>query len=168
MNEQPGGLTLAIDDFDVEVVVTGGGRFSLPIGPLALYEGPLERADPPSAVHLSNALGIVQDHIDDVLIEAPSVAATPSVVATGPHAIAVARVEVGARTVPDGYCLRRIDADDVFRTLVAEPAEQRRFNPGLDDMHLESIIGSCCVILGFMRRLDLQEITIDTAGGAPG
>jgi exopolyphosphatase/pppGpp-phosphohydrolase len=168
VNPQPGGLTLVIDDFDVVVVVTGGERFSLPIGPLALVEGPLERADPPSAVHLTNALGIVQDHIDDILIEAPSVAATPSVVAAGPHAMAVARVEIGDHTVPDGYALRRADADEVFRTLVVEPAAERRFNPGLDPTHLESIIGSCCVILGFMRRLDLQVIEIDTAGGAPG
>lgn len=160
VNTEPGGLTVRIDDRRIEVAMTGGGEFTIPVGPTLLVETALERADPPAPHMLTNALGLVQDHLDDLIIEAPSIAATPSVVATGTHALAMARVEIGAEVVPDGYALHRSDADEVFRTLAVEPVADRRHNPGLDDAHVESIIGTCCVILGIMRRLDLSSIAV--------
>jgi len=161
MSDQPGKLTIAIDDRSVIVSIADGGSFELPVGPIILLEGPLESADPPSAIHLTNALGMVQDHIDDIVIENPAVAASSSVVATGEHAIALAHVEIGAHTLSSGYVLGRSDADELFRTLVAEPVSQRSFNPGLDQRYVASIVGTCCVILAVMRRLDLQEISIE-------
>jgi exopolyphosphatase/pppGpp-phosphohydrolase len=160
MNEQPGGLTVTIADHEIEVTATGGGTFILPLGPVTLLDGPLERADPPTAVHLANALGMVQDHFDDIIIESPTVAAAPSVVANGQHALALAHAEIGKQNLPPNYLLRRSDADELFRTLVAESKAQRLFNPGLDKTNVESIIGTCCVILGIMRRLDIQEVAI--------
>jgi exopolyphosphatase/pppGpp-phosphohydrolase len=82
------------------------------------------------------------------------------VIAVGPHAEAIARVEIGDTRIPAGYRLRRPDADEVFRTLAVEPVIDRRHNPGLDDDHVETIIATCCVILGVMRRLDLDSIGI--------
>ena len=160
MNQQPGGLTVTIADRATKITVTGGGAFTLPLGPLTLLEGPLEGDDPPTAVHLTNALGLVQDHFDDIVIEAPNIATAPSVAASGQHALALAHAEVGKLTLPLSYRLRRSDADELFRTLVAEPIAQRQFNPGLDRTDVESIIGTCCVILGIMRRLDIQEVAI--------
>jgi exopolyphosphatase/guanosine-5'-triphosphate,3'-diphosphate pyrophosphatase len=145
---------------DVTGASTTGAEFHLPIGPLTLLDGPLERADPPSPANLTNALGLVTDHLDDVIIAAPSMADPTSVVAVGDHALALARVEIGHALVPSHYELRRADADEVFRTLVSETNDERRHNPGLDHRHVESIIGTCCVILGVMRRLDLASITI--------
>jgi exopolyphosphatase/guanosine-5'-triphosphate,3'-diphosphate pyrophosphatase len=72
----------------------------------------------------------------------------------------MARVEIGDDSGPEGYELLRADADEVFRTLVSETTEDRRFNPGLDEAHVVSILGTCCVILGIMRRLDLQKLLI--------
>lgn len=163
LNPERGGLALRIDDHVVEVVMTGDCGFALPIGPIALLNGPLERADPPSPANLTNALGLVRDHLDDVIIAAASVAEAVSVVAVGPHALALARMEIGAEAVPHDYELHRADADEVFRTLVSETIEQRHHNPGLDDGHVESIVGTCCVILGVMRRLDLSSIRIAPA-----
>lgn len=160
MNREPGGLTVRIDDRRIEVTMTGGGEYSIPVGPTLLVDTALERADPPEPHMLTNALGLVQDHLDDLIIEAPSIAATPSVVATGDHALAMARVEIGADVVPDDYVLHRADADEVFRTLAVEPVADRRHNPGLDETHVESIIGTCCVILGIMRRLELSSIAV--------
>ncbi len=154
-----GTLTVRLDDHSTDVTV-GGATFTMPIGPLTLLEGPLERADPPSPAHLTNALGLVADHLDDIIIAAPSVAAAPSVIAVGPHAEAMARVEIGDSRIPAGYRLRRSDADEVFRTLAMEPVVDRRHNPGLDDGHVESIIATCCMILGVMRRLDLDSIGV--------
>jgi hypothetical protein len=163
----PGTLTLHMDDHSIDITMAGS-TFTLPIGPLTLLDGPLERADPPLPAHLTNALGLIADHLDDVIIAAPSVASAISVIATGPHAEAIARVEIGDHRIPPGYRLRRSDADEVFRTLAVEPVADRRHNPGLDDDHVESIVATCCVILGVMRRLDLDSIgitvgTIDTA-----
>ena len=156
----PGGLRIHIADRTVEIVTDDGRSFMLPVGPLALHDGPLERADPPAPEMLTNALGLVHDHLDDVIIDAPMVATADEVVATGSHALAMARVEIGADDVPDGYVLSRADADEVFRTLAVEPAADRRHNPGLEETHVESIIGTCCVILGVMRRLDLTSIAV--------
>lgn len=168
MSDQPGTLTIAIADRALTISTAGGEPIELPIGPITLLEGPLEGADPPSAMHLTNALGMVQDHIDDLIIEDPAMAVPSSVVATGEHAMAIAHVEVGAHTLSPGYVLGRSDADELFRTLVAEPISQRSFNPGLDERYVASIIGTCCVILAVMRRLDLQGIAIESESPVTG
>ena len=157
----PGTLRVRIDDRALVVDVEGGGRHTVPVGPATLAEGPLRGSDPPPPADLTNALGLVHDHLDDLLIEAPSIAAAPTVVVVGPHAEAMARVEIGADEVPAGYELQRADADEVFRTLAVEDAADRRHNPGLPDAHVESIIATCCVILGIMRRLDLAAVGIE-------
>jgi exopolyphosphatase/guanosine-5'-triphosphate,3'-diphosphate pyrophosphatase len=156
----PGTLIVTIDDHALVVDVEGGGTHTVPVGPLTLLAGPLRGSDPPPAADLTNALGLVHDHLDDLLIDAPSIAATPAVIALGHHAEALARVEIGDDRVPVGYELLRADADEVFRTLAVEAVDERRHNPGLPDDHVESIIATCCVILGIMRRLDLRAVGI--------
>lgn len=165
---QPGEVTVRIGDHVVGIEIHGGGTIDIPVGPLALLDGPLGTSDPPTPVDLTNALGLVQDHLDDVLIASPSLAASPRIVVTGDHALAMARVEIGKDTIPDGYTLERTAAEEVFRTLAVETRGDRGFNPGLDAGHVESIIGTCCVILGLMRRLGLQEIPISASPGAGG
>jgi hypothetical protein len=162
----PGTLRVTIDDHALVVDVDGGGTHTVPVGPTTLLDGPLRGSDPPLPADLTNALGLVQDHLDDLLIEAPSIAATPAVVASGAYAEAMARVEIGADEIPVGYELHRADADEVFRTLAVEDLADRRHNPGLPDDHAESIIATCCVILGVMRRLDLRAVGIQPSQAA--
>jgi exopolyphosphatase/guanosine-5'-triphosphate,3'-diphosphate pyrophosphatase len=163
----PGTIEIRIDHHELTVSVVGGGVHVLPVGPLTLLAGPLRDGDPPPPASLTNALGLVHDHLDDLIIEAPSIAATPGVVATGPYAEALARVEIGADAIPAGYELHRADADEVFRTLAVESADDRHHNPGLPIDHVESIIATCCVILGIMRRLELPALVIAASDGAP-
>lgn len=163
----PGTLRVTIEDHELRIEVAGGATHVLPVGPLTLLAGALGGGDPPHAADLTNALGLVQDHIDDLLIEAPSIAAAPAVLAAGHHAEAMARVEIGADSIPAGYELVRADADEVFRTLAVEPAVERRHNPGLPDGYAESIVATCCVILGIMRRLDLSAIGISGDASTP-
>jgi exopolyphosphatase/pppGpp-phosphohydrolase len=160
VNPDAGGLTIHISDRSTAVAMTGGGEWSMPIGPLSLVENELERADRPAPAQLTNALGLVSDHFDDIILDAPIVASAPSALFTGPHSMTLARVELGVMDIPDDYTLRRSDADEVFRTLVAEPIEDRLANPGLDPAHVEAIIGTCCVVLAVIRRLDLQHVGI--------
>ncbi|MGI9645601.1 MAG: hypothetical protein ACR2O6_09865 [Ilumatobacteraceae bacterium] len=165
MTHEPDVLYVAIDDDRVHISM-GGGSWHLPVGPVALYDTELRSSDPPDPVDLTNALAAVRDHLDDVIRDEPAVVTARSVVATGPHAIGLARVEIGLAALPGGYELGRDDAEEVFRTLVAEPSADRRFNPGLPSSQTDSIIGTCCVILAIMRRLDLarMEIPADAIG----
>lgn len=158
-NPDPGGLTVDIADHSVSISMTGGGTWSIPLGPVTLAAGELS-ADPPKPADLTNALGFVHDHFDDIVGAAPTVLATPSVTAVGRHARALAIVEVGSTAIPDGYRLQRVDADEVFRTLVAEPRAQRRHNPGLDGDDVDTVIGTLCIVLTIMRRLDLGEMSV--------
>ena len=129
----------------------------MPVGPRTIGADEFEGRDPPPPACLTNALGIVHDHLDDILIESPIIAAAPSIVFVGHHAGSLARVEIGADAVPAGYRATRADIEEVFRTMVAEPPEERRANPGLDDDHVGTIIATCCVVLAIMRRLALGE-----------
>jgi len=156
----PATLTVTIRDRELHIEVTGGGTHTLPVGPLTLLAGALNDGDPPPPASLTNALGLVHDHLDDLLIAAPSIAAAPMVVIAGTHAEAMARVEIGSADIPTDYELLRADADEVFRTLAVESAPERRHNPGLPDDHVESIVATCCVILGIMRRLELRAVRI--------
>lgn len=158
----PGTATVWIDDRCTVVQAATGAPIEMPVGPVALMDGPLRGSDPPTPMDLTNALGLVHDHLDDAIIAAPAIAAASRVVAAGDHALAMARVEIGDDSIPAGYTLSRADAEDVFRTLAVEPRGDRRCNPGLDAAHVESIIGTCCVILGLMRRLELRELAIST------
>lgn len=158
----PGHVVVAIDDHRVEVSMVGGGSWEIPLGPVSLAEGELA-SDPPRPAELTNALGFIHDYFDDIVSEAPMVLGTPSVSARGPHARSLAHVELGRTEIPPGYRLQRPDADEVFRTLVAEPAAERLHNPGLDPAQVDNVIGTLCILLAIARRLDLSEIAIETA-----
>lgn len=156
----PGGLVIAIDDRTTRIELVGGDSWTMPVGPVSLVERELEQADRPAPEQLTNALGIVTDHLDDVVRDCPLVLATPAVAFGGPHAIALAQVELGRTDVAADYELDRADADEVFRTLVSESRTDRVHNPGLDPAHVDAIVGTCCVVLAVMRRLELSTVTI--------
>ena len=153
-----GGVTIRIDDDATTITMTGGGTWTMPVGPHGLLDQ-LDR-DPPAPSELTNALGLVHDHFDDVVVEAPIVLATPSVTFTGAHAHSLARVELGADRVPSDYVLVRSDADEVFRTLVSETRDERRHNPGLDTERVDTVVTTLCVVLAIVRRLDLGQVRI--------
>lgn len=156
----PGTLLITIADRTIDLELVGGDTWSLPVGPLTLIDEELERCDRPAPEQLTNALGIVSDHLDDVVRASPMVSAATHVVLVGEHAASLASVELGTDVVPVGYTLARADADEVFRTLVGEPIAQRLHNPGLDPTRVESIVATCCVVLAVMRRLELTEVEI--------
>lgn len=155
-----GSLVVSILGDRIELEMIGGGTWTLPIGVDTLVAGPLERADRPRPEQLTNALGAVADHFEDVVIQAPIITSAPAVQFAGPFAAMVGRVELGTDDLPADYVLERVDADDVFRTVVAEPRAERVHNPGLDPDHVDTIVASCCTVLAVMRRLDLQRAQV--------
>jgi exopolyphosphatase/pppGpp-phosphohydrolase len=160
----PGSLVVRLDDRQVVFEVVGGATHVLPVGPCSLVDGPLDGADPPPPANLTNALGLIHDHLDDLLIESPSIAAAPTIVITGRHAETLTCVEIGTQECPDRYELDRSAADEVFRTLVGECVADRRHNPGLPGDQVDTIIGTCCVVLGIMRRLDRASVVVERSG----
>ncbi len=157
----PEGVTVTIHDRRTVLESIDGGTHTIPVGPVSLVEDVFERRDPPATADLTNALGVVHDHLEDILIEAPDVAGTPSIVFAGHHGRSLAQVEIGAVDVPEACRIERAAIDDVFRTIVAERPEARRHNPGLDDAHLGTIVATCCIVLAIMRRLALHDAGFD-------
>lgn len=114
--------------------------------------------DPPWAEELTNAIGAVIDHLDDVVRVHPFVEGAPTWIA-GPLLPVLADVELGT-TAALPVTLPRDAVEEVFRTLATEPAADRRHNPGLPAAHVESIVAVSCVAVGVMRRLRLDDLTI--------
>ena len=102
---------------------------------------------------------MVHDHLDDVLIEAPTVAATPSIVFVGHHAGRWPGSRSDPRPLPDACRIGRAATSRrcSARSSPSESADDRRHNPGLDDDHVGTIVATCCVVLAIMRRLALGE-----------
>jgi exopolyphosphatase/pppGpp-phosphohydrolase len=154
-------LTIDIADRSSTVRLEDGPSYEIPVGPLTIRDGDLGGAATPTPAQLANALGTVHDHLDDVLIAAPAMLEPATVVVRGRHARSLARVERGSDDVPAGYRLRRPDADEVFRIVATETPRDRIHNPGLDAEHVDTIIPTCCIVLGAMRRLALDEVEVD-------
>lgn len=137
------------------------GVQSLDIGCVRLTESHLRR-DPPRADELSNAIGHVADHFEDVLQALPGILDAGSIVGIGGTIATVAAVEIG-RMNPDeihGFVLTRDAAEDVFRTLATERLDDRIHNPGLPADRAPIIVGGLCILVAVMRRLRADALTV--------
>jgi len=138
---------------DRTVFTTDSGAWVVPVGHTTAFE-----ADPPRADELTNVIGSVQDHLDDVLRELPDAIDT-TVEVTGVGVTDVADVEVGAAaTLP--MVLARDAAEDVFRTVATERRARRALNPGLAPERVDAVLGAACILVAVMRRLHLDEVLI--------
>lgn len=140
-----------------------GREASIPVGSATLTESQL-RSDPPGPAELTNAIGAVVDHLDDVLRELPEIVDAEVVEVRGDDVSAIASVEVG-RTVSGPFVLSRAAAEDVFRTLATEQRATRAANPGLLAERLDTVVGGCCVIVALMRHLQLDAIIVVDQNG---
>lgn len=139
------------------VVEVEGRPMILPVG-IDTLANDLALSDPPRPEALTNAIGVVFDHFDDVVRALPAVLGS-AVDVTGPEATAIAAVEVGGpASLP--FVLSREAAEDVFRTLATESHRQRAHNPGLDPLLVGTVVAGCCAVVAVMRRLQLDEVTV--------
>jgi exopolyphosphatase/guanosine-5'-triphosphate,3'-diphosphate pyrophosphatase len=123
--------------------------------------------DPPQAEELSNALSVVEQHLDDVAREVPGAGDAVRFVGLAGTVTTIAAVELGlaeySRDAIHHFVLTRDAAEDVFRTLATEAIEDRRHNPGLDPGRVDVIVGGCCVLLGIFRYFGFGECVVSEA-----
>jgi hypothetical protein len=148
----------------------GGGRARIPCGADNLTARWLRESDPPHPADLTNALGEVDDHLDDVEREHPELAdlgpnAAHPITFTGDTITSLAAVELGTSAVPVELGLSRAAAEEIFRLVATETAADRAHNPGLPSRHVGTIVATCCVVLSVMRRFHLDHVVLasDTA-----
>ena len=141
------------------VVTVGEETFEIDCGFVSLANRHIP-SDPPLPEELTNAIGEMIDHIDDVKRELPAVLEVDTVVVSGVVADVMAAVEVGGTVADPEFVLERDAAEDVFRTLATEAARDRGYNPGLPADLVETIVGGCCIVVGLIRGLQLDAITV--------
>lgn len=150
---------------DDTLVDLDGQHYVIPLGAVTLSTAELV-SDPPRPEELTNAIGLVVDHLDDMLRALPGASEADAVGIVGDLATVIAAVEFGGMpSLP--YLLRRDAAEEVFRTVATESSAERALNPGLPAAAVDTIVGACCVVVGTMRHLHLDQIDVHDNGTRP-
>lgn len=152
--------TLTIDAERIAVALPSGATAEVPWGPRNLTAAWLAEHDPPWAADLTNAIGTIVDHFDDVAREHPEWERLRDVTIAGPAATALARLEIGSDDVEPAVELTRRAAEEVFRLVATERTADRASNPGLPSHHVESIVATCVIVVAVMRHRDLDSVAL--------
>ena len=138
---------------------------SIPIGAVTATESDIT-TDPPRPEDLTNVIGAVQDELEEIGRLHPEMISSQRVVGIAGTIVTIAAVELGLAEHDEdalhGFVLTREAAEDVFRTLATERLEDRVLNPGLPRDRADIIVAGCCILVGLMRRLQLDAITVST------
>jgi len=136
---------------------------SIDVGCVRMTEAWLHH-DPPAAEELSQALSVIEVHLDDVLREIPQATEAATFVGLAGTITNVAAVEIGlaewSRDAIHHFVLTRTAIEDVFRTLATESIADRRHNPGLEPQRADVIVGGLCVLVSIMRRFGFGECLV--------
>jgi exopolyphosphatase/guanosine-5'-triphosphate,3'-diphosphate pyrophosphatase len=120
--------------------------------------------DPPTAVELSQALSVIQIHLDDVVREIPQASEAATFVGLAGTVSTAAAVELGLATYDRDrihhFRLTKGAIEDVFRTLATEPLADRVHNPGLERERADVIVGGMCVLVAIVRRLGFRDCLV--------
>ena len=130
----------------------------IPLGAVSLANSVFV-SDPPRPEELTNAIGAVVDHLDDMLRALPGAVDADGVGIVGEHAAVIAAVEFGGDP-PLPFSLDRAAAEDVFRTVATESSVERARNPGLPASAVDTIVAACCIVVALMRYLHLDEVDL--------
>ena len=162
-----GNLVIDIGGGSTELI-RGGDQVemahSIDVGAVRLTDRHL-RTDPPRPEDLTNAIGDVIDLVDDIARIDPAITGRRQVIGVGGTIETIAAVEIGGAASSDaqhGFVLSRTAVEEVFRTLATEPLPDRVHNPGLPADRADIVVGGCCVLVGLMRRLRLDEIIVSS------
>jgi exopolyphosphatase/guanosine-5'-triphosphate,3'-diphosphate pyrophosphatase len=150
-------VTIRLGD-EATVIDLDGQRHVMPLGAVTLSVTELT-SDPPRPEELTNAIGAVVDHLDDMLRALPAAVEADDVGIVGDLANVIAAVEYGGNP-PLPFLLGRAAAEDVFRTVATESSAERALNPGLPADAVGTIVGACCIVVALMRHLHLDVIDV--------
>jgi exopolyphosphatase/guanosine-5'-triphosphate,3'-diphosphate pyrophosphatase len=150
-------VTVRLGD-DSTAVDLGGQCHIIPLGAVSLSSAVFV-SDPPRPEELTNAIGTVVDHLDDMLRALPGWVAADGVGIVGEHAEVIAAIEFGGHP-PLPFSLARSAAEDVFRTVATEASVDRARNPGLPAEAVDTIVAACCIVVAFMRHLHLDQVDL--------
>jgi hypothetical protein len=148
------------------ILLPSGATTDLPWGPATLTAAWLAEHDPPWAADLTNALGTIADHLDDVAREHPEWGRQTALAVRGPAATALAQLELGHADPPPTVELTRQAAEEVFRLVATERHADRASNPGLPSHHVESIVATCVIVVAVLRHVDLPAVILHTDDAA--
>lgn len=122
------------------------------------------RHDPPSAGELADALDVVRSEIDEAVRLNPRLEEARTLVGLGGTVTTMAAVEIGLAEYRSElihhFRLSRAAAEDVFRTVATERAEDRAFNPGLAPERVNTIVGGALVVVAVMRFFGFDEMVV--------
>lgn len=120
--------------------------------------------DPPTATELSQAISVIDVHLDDVERELPDLSGVRTHVGLAGTVSTAAAVELGLHTYDRDrihhFRLTKDAAEDVFRTLATEALADRVHNPGLEPERADVIVGGMCVLVATMRRFAIDEVLV--------
>ncbi len=152
-------VTIRLGD-EATLVDVDGESHVIPLGAATLSSSELA-SDPPRPEELTNAIGTVVDHLDDMLRALPGAVEADRVGIVGDLATVIAAVEFGGDP-PLPFSLGRAAAEDVFRTVATESSAERALNPGLPADFVDRIVAACCIVVALMRHLRLDEVDVRT------
>jgi exopolyphosphatase / guanosine-5'-triphosphate,3'-diphosphate pyrophosphatase len=142
------------------------GLVSLDMGCVRITEQFIH-SDPPAPEELSNAVAVVRDLVAEVPRVIPRALDAATLVGLAGTVTTVAAVEQGLPEYdPEKihhFRLTREAAEDVFRTLATESAEQRKHNPGLEPGRVDVIVGGAAVLVGIFRVLGFDDMLVSEA-----
>lgn len=157
-------VTVTVDDRVTVVGLADGSTVEIPWGPVSLTHRWLHETDPPRPEGLTNALGAMTDHLDDLVRERPALLDLDVLAFAGPAIGSLARVEVGSTTVDAVLDIDRDTVEEIFRIVATDRAVDRAAHPGLPAEHVDTIVATCCVVLSFLRRLRPGTARLLTGG----
>lgn len=140
-------VTISLGATSIEVA-SAESSYRIPVGCTTLAAA--ITTDPPAPDELSNAIGLVLDHLEDVSREVPMIEFADRIECHGGGVEIVAAVEVGGHAeLP--FELERSAAEDVFRTLATESRADRALNPGLPADMVHDVLAPSIVLVSVLR-----------------
>ena len=134
---------------------------SLAHGAVTVTEAEL-RHDPPRPEELLNAIGHASDFAEDLARQHPELLGAQRAVGVAGTVATMAALDLG-RFDPasiHGHVLSRAAVEDAFRAIATEAIDDRRHNPGLHPDRADIVVGGCCLLLGVMRKLRIEALTV--------
>lgn len=136
---------------------------SIDIGCVRFLEQYIEH-DPPMPEELHACISVTEAWLEDIAQQMPGLQSASTFVGLAGTITTMAAVELGLlewdRAAIHHFRFEREAIEDVFRTLVTEPLEDRRHNPGLEDARADVIVAGACIFVAVVRWLGAEECLV--------